>query len=81
MTTAAKSSSSAAPAATGTFVSINACLVHERPEVVADLVTNLQTLDPQSAILLYDGSANGRLLDDRRVPRSPACTSIPRLGR
>jgi hypothetical protein len=71
MTAAATSRSTAAPAATDTFVSINACLVHERPEVVADLVANLQTLDPQSPILLYDGSPNGRLLDDRRVPRSP----------
>ena len=53
------------------FVSLNACLVHERPEVVADLVANLRTLDPNALILLYDGSPDGRLLLDPRVPRGP----------
>jgi hypothetical protein len=35
---------------------IFACLVHERPECVADLVRNLRALDPDSGILLYNGS-------------------------
>lgn len=33
-----------------------ACLVHEAPDCVADLVANLQYLDPESTVLLYDGS-------------------------
>jgi predicted O-methyltransferase YrrM len=48
-----------------------ACLVHERPEVVADLVANLRTLAPDAVVLLYDGSARGRVLDDPRIPREP----------
>jgi hypothetical protein len=43
-----------------------ACLVHEAPDCVADLVANLRCLDPDSAILLYDGSALGDLLDGMR---------------
>ncbi len=42
-----------------------ACLVHEKPECVIDLVSNLRRLDPQSRIVLYDGSAGGELLDQR----------------
>lgn len=34
---------------------IFACLVHESPECVMDLVRNLRFLDPSSAVLLYDG--------------------------
>ena len=33
-----------------------ACLVHEAPDCVADLVANLQHLDPESTVVLYDGS-------------------------
>jgi len=40
-----------------------ACLVHESPECVVDLVRNLRHLDPTSAVLLYNGSKNPRLLD------------------
>lgn len=40
-----------------------ACLVHEAPDCVADLVANLQHLDPESTVLLYDGSG-GALLDE-----------------
>jgi Methyltransferase domain/Glycosyl transferase family 2 len=42
-----------------------ACLVHEKPECVIDLVSNLRCLDEQSRILLYDGSSDGTLLDNR----------------
>jgi hypothetical protein len=48
---------------------VYACLVHERPECVIDLVSNLRRLDPDSPILLYDGSEGGDLLD-RRLPWS-----------
>jgi predicted O-methyltransferase YrrM len=41
-----------------------ACLVHERPECVMDLVRNLRCLDPESAILLYNGGDNPDLLAD-----------------
>lgn len=46
---------------------VYACLVHEKPECVIDLVRNLRHLDPASPILLYDGGAGGDLLD-RRLP-------------
>ena len=36
-----------------------ACLVHESPECAVDLVRNLRCLDPESGILLYDGSQGG----------------------
>jgi predicted O-methyltransferase YrrM len=42
---------------------IFACLVHESPECVADLVRNLRHLDPNSAVLLYNGSPDPNLLD------------------
>src|SRR5262249_52957128 len=41
---------------------IFACLVHEKPECVIDLARNLRYLDPDSAILLYDGGHDPRLL-------------------
>ena len=40
-----------------------ACLVHENPECVVDLVQNLRFLDPSSTVLLYDGGLTGHLLD------------------
>jgi predicted O-methyltransferase YrrM len=42
---------------------IFACLVHENPECVVDLVRNLRCLDPDSTVLLYDGSGNAQLLN------------------
>jgi predicted O-methyltransferase YrrM len=41
---------------------IFACLVHESPDCVIDLVRNLRTLDPGSLILLYNGSRDPNLL-------------------
>ena len=41
---------------------LHACLVHESPECVLDLVRNLRRLDPASTILLYDGSPAAGLL-------------------
>ncbi len=41
-----------------------ACLVHEAPDCVVDLVDNLRFLDPDSVVLLYDGSRHGTLLRD-----------------
>jgi len=55
------------PAAAAPVANVNACLVHEKPECVVDLVRNLRHLDPASPILLYDGSAGGDLID-RRLP-------------
>lgn len=48
---------------------VHAVLVHEAPECVVDLVRNLRFHDPDSPVLLYDGSARGDLLD-RRLPWS-----------
>lgn len=42
---------------------VYACLVHEKPDCVLDLVRNLRHLDAHSAILLYDGSADGHLAE------------------
>jgi hypothetical protein len=42
---------------------VYACLVHESPECVLDLVRNLRHLDPDSAILLYNGGRDPLLLD------------------
>lgn len=36
-----------------------ACLVHEAPDCVLDLVDNLRYLDPDSTVLLYDGGTSG----------------------
>ncbi|MEY2936461.1 MAG: hypothetical protein RL033_7210 [Pseudomonadota bacterium] len=44
---------------------VYACLVHEAQECVVDLVRNLRCLDPDSTILLYDGSSEGALLQPR----------------
>jgi hypothetical protein len=49
-----------------TIRNVFACLVHESPECVADLVRNLRHLDPDSTVLLYDGSPGSRLLADGR---------------
>src|ERR1051326_8506550 len=46
-----------------TFRNIFACLVHESPECVRDLVRNLRFLDPSSTILLYNGSRWPQLQD------------------
>jgi hypothetical protein len=40
-----------------------ACLVHESPECVLDLVRNLRCLDPASEILLFNGGSDSSLLD------------------
>jgi Methyltransferase domain/Glycosyl transferase family 2 len=40
-----------------------ACLVHENPDCIVDLIRNLRHLDPTSAVLVYNGSANRHLLD------------------
>ena len=55
------------PPRPASVANVNACLVHEKPEVVVDLVRNLRHLDRASPILLYDGSPRGDLLD-RRLP-------------
>ena len=43
---------------------IFACLVHENLECVIDLVRNLRALDPDSMVLLYNGSNDPDLLRD-----------------
>jgi hypothetical protein len=47
-----------------------ACLVHEAPDCVADLVANLQHLDPESTVLLYDGSGGALLSELSRLGAS-----------
>jgi glycosyltransferase involved in cell wall biosynthesis len=43
---------------------IFACLVHESPECIVDLVRNLRFHDPSSVIVLYNGGKNPELLQD-----------------
>ncbi len=47
-----------------TVRNIFACLVHECPDCITDLVRNLRTLDPASLVLLYNGSRDPSLLTD-----------------
>jgi hypothetical protein len=42
-----------------------ACLVHERPDCVLDLVRNLRHMDPTSTVLLYNGATDPSLFSDR----------------
>jgi hypothetical protein len=65
------------PAAVRPVVNVNACLVHEKPECVVDLVRNLRHLDPASPILLYDGSPSGGLLDPRLPWRRWGAEIVP----
>lgn len=44
------------------FRNVFACLVHENPECVVDLVRNLRHLDPSSTVLLYNGSRDPQWL-------------------
>ena len=44
--------------------------MHESQECVIDLVRNLRALDPDSTVLLYDGSAEAALLDSPVLRRS-----------
>jgi len=46
-----------------TVRNVFACLVHESPECIVDLVCNLRHLDPASVVLIYNGSANPGLLE------------------
>lgn len=50
------------PVSTAPLRNVFACLVHEQPECVHDLVRNLHTLDPTSTIVLYNGGHDGDLL-------------------
>jgi len=50
------------------FHNINAVLVHERQDVVVDLVRNLRHLDPESTILLYNGGRDRSLLERTFFP-------------
>jgi glycosyltransferase involved in cell wall biosynthesis len=55
----------AAPApATDVLKNIFACLVHEKPDCVLDLVKNLRHFHPDSVILLYNGGHDNQLLSD-----------------
>jgi glycosyltransferase involved in cell wall biosynthesis/predicted O-methyltransferase YrrM len=45
------------------FRNILACLVHDNQECVIDLVRNLQHLDPDSVVLLYNGGRDPQLLN------------------
>lgn len=53
-----------APAKTRPVRNVYACLTHESPECVIDLVRNLHHTDPGSTILLYNGGSDPTLFDD-----------------
>ncbi len=46
------------------FTNLFACLVHENPSCIIDLVRNLHCQDPDSIILLYNGGNDPALLRD-----------------
>lgn len=48
------------------FVNLFACLVHEKPDAIWDMVSNLRYLDPTSYVLLYNNSNDAGLLEDAR---------------
>ncbi len=52
-----------ASTAAGPLRNVFACLVHENPDCILDLIRNLRHLDPGSMVLVYNGSANKHLLD------------------
>src|SRR6266487_4950512 len=60
------------------FRNVFACLVHERQDAIVDLVRNLQHLDPDSTILLYNGGHDPQLLDRAFAPGSDAPLVHPR---
>ena len=53
------------------------CLVHEKPDVIWDMVCNLRCLDPASSVLVYDNSGNAPLLTDRRFYSDPKVFIYP----
>lgn len=59
------------------FVNIFACLVHEKPDVVWDLVANLRGLDPTSTVLLYNNSGDNALLEDSCFHADPQVLVYP----
>jgi hypothetical protein len=58
-------------------MNVFACLVHEAPDCVHDLVDNLQCLDPESVVLLYDGSG-GHILPRLGLSGRPGVFVHPR---
>ena len=52
-----------APTGSRSIRNVFACLVHENLECVVNLVRNLRHLDPDSAILLYNGSSSPDFLN------------------
>jgi Glycosyl transferase family 2/Methyltransferase domain len=57
-------------------MNIFACLVHEAPECVHDLLDNLAYLDDESAVLLYDGSG-GSLTARLDLRSRPEVMTVP----
>lgn len=53
------------------------CLVHERRDVIWDMVCNLRCLDPTSSILLYNNSGTASLLADCRFYSDPYILVYP----
>lgn len=57
-------------------VNVFACLVHESPECVHDLLDNLAYLDGESMVLLYDGSG-GSLIARLDLRSRPEVIAVP----
>jgi hypothetical protein len=57
-------------------MNIFACLVHEEPECVHDLLDNLAYLDDESVVLLYDGSG-GSLTTRLDLGHRPEVIAVP----
>jgi glycosyltransferase involved in cell wall biosynthesis/predicted O-methyltransferase YrrM len=59
-----RSSANLPPKPTDKLKNVFACLVHEKPDCVLDLVKNLRYFHPDSTILLYNGGHDAQLLDN-----------------
>ena len=54
-----------------------ACLVHEKPECVLDLVRNLHDMDPHSTIVLYNGGTDAQLFKNEGALKAYGATIHP----
>ncbi len=65
------------PAGEPKLRNVFACLVHENPDCVVDMVRNLRHLDPSSLVLLYNGSRHRDLLRNAFAGEHPGVMLHP----
>jgi predicted O-methyltransferase YrrM len=57
------------PSSTKPLRNVFACLVHESPECILDLVRNLRFLDPESVLIVYNGGPDHDVIARAALPR------------